>query len=369
MARSMGNFLFPFIAIVVLSSVCCSFRFALFMLDSNETSVKWKETSGSSGVQISAATTYNQYEESEEVTRSGAKCLTFEETFDNLVASSNNIFLVMPPKAAGSSMKAFTEKCAGADGGDNPLRDDKQMEDLFHARLMPQKIITSHLPKTPKTKLVRLIQNAPRKSLVVYLHRNDSNRIISAIRYVLVTKLCGKKFGINPLIHDENNYTMDGTRCIINEDHVINNIIKPKIGEIGGGSDSTLHCGVYSAIEDNFPTMVFIHYKQAEKVQKVFAKYHCPDLLNTPFRDNIGGQHEGEPEIEAFLRVKKKEGGTELVELGKWLDAKRDLLEIVYQLKESNRDGKTCLGKTRNMEDDLFSCGDEILQVTRDTSF
>ena len=57
------------------------------------------------------------------LTSSGAKCLTFDETFDNLVASSSRIFVTMPAKAAGSSLKVFTNKCVGFFGGHSWLPD------------------------------------------------------------------------------------------------------------------------------------------------------------------------------------------------------------------------------------------------------
>ena len=92
--------------------------------------------------------TFNSNEESQTMlTRSGAKCLTFDKTFDDLVTSSNNIFVTMPAKAAGSTMKDFTKKCAGSFGEDNLLNRPESFKDVFMkkgAKPFPS-IVASHL--------------------------------------------------------------------------------------------------------------------------------------------------------------------------------------------------------------------------------
>ena len=52
-------------------------------------------------------------------TRSGAQCLTFNESFDKLVASMSNVFITMPAKAGGTSFKHFTNRCVGDSGKEN----------------------------------------------------------------------------------------------------------------------------------------------------------------------------------------------------------------------------------------------------------
>eukprot|EP00551_Chaetoceros_affinis_P014036 CAMPEP_0203701780 /NCGR_PEP_ID=MMETSP0091-20130426/36952_1 /ASSEMBLY_ACC=CAM_ASM_001089 /TAXON_ID=426623 /ORGANISM="Chaetoceros affinis, Strain CCMP159" /LENGTH=157 /DNA_ID=CAMNT_0050575665 /DNA_START=1 /DNA_END=474 /DNA_ORIENTATION=+ len=156
--------------------------------------------------------------------------------------------------------------------------------------------------------------------------------------------------------------TIDGPRCVLNENDLINRIIKPKIREIQMGSPKLLSCDVYRAMEDNLPRLVFVHYKQANKLMKVLAKHHCPKMLNHKDVElNVGAENE----IEAIVKLK----GGEEIGLDEWLEAKRDLIEFTYELRESSKFAKTCQSKTRNMEDDLFGCDDEILEITRYTSF
>ena len=79
----------------------------------------------------------------------------------------------------------------------------------------------------------------------------------------------------------------------------------------------------------------------------MLAKYHCPALLDESIHANTATERNDE--IQTFLKL---DDGRE-VELEEWLD----------------RDATTCQGKTRSMEEDLLSCDNEILQITRDTFF
>ena len=124
------------------------------------------------------------------------------------------------------------------------------------------------------------------------------------------------------------------------------------------GTSEIMTCQFYDAIQENFPQLVFVHYKQANRIQKVLAKHHCPDLLDNPIHENVGQ----EKEMEAFLKLGST--GKEIA-LDDWLKLKRDMLEFTFQLDAK----QTCKAKTLSLQDDLFGCEDEILQITRDTSF
>lgn len=43
----------------------------------------------------------------------GTKCTNFEDRLDELVESSKSVFITMPAKAAGTSLKQFTFSCVG----------------------------------------------------------------------------------------------------------------------------------------------------------------------------------------------------------------------------------------------------------------
>eukprot|EP00551_Chaetoceros_affinis_P019260 CAMPEP_0203720176 /NCGR_PEP_ID=MMETSP0092-20131115/3989_1 /ASSEMBLY_ACC=CAM_ASM_001090 /TAXON_ID=426623 /ORGANISM="Chaetoceros affinis, Strain CCMP159" /LENGTH=83 /DNA_ID=CAMNT_0050599739 /DNA_START=54 /DNA_END=305 /DNA_ORIENTATION=- len=67
----------------------------------------------------------------------------------------------------------------------------------------------------------------------------------------------------------------------------------------------------------------------------------------------------------AFSVLVKLRKDGELVPLEDWLEVKRDKIEWTFDYKAFDQ----CKAKTRKMEDDLFACKDEIIQVTGDTSY
>lgn len=183
-----------------------------------------------------------------------------------------------------------------------------------------------------------IVKHATRKTLTVYIHRDETERLISSIREV-ITNIC-KRSKI-----DRNE-----THCILNETSVIYQIGMKK-NEIGFGSTEILTCNLYEAIEQNAPNMIFIHYKQVGKLQKLLAKHHCPELIQTPSNENVGK----EKSIKAYLRLQR---GGDVVFLEEWFEVKKHMLE--YSLKLKNQ--VTCQAKTRQMEDTLFSCPDEVIK-------
>ena len=138
-------------------------------------------------------------------------------------------------------------------------------------------------------------------------------------------------------------------------------LIKTRNNGIGHGELDVMTCDFYRAIEDNFPNMVFVNYKQADMLQEVLAKYHCPELTDFLVHANAA--------IDRAWKVslKLEKDGSEMA-LDDWLDAKRDIIEFTATWNV-DRQKNYCRSKTRNIQDDLFSCQDELLLVTRDTSF
>jgi len=198
--------------------------------------------------------------------------------------------------------------------------------------------------------LIRLFEQTPRDALIIYIYREETDRIMSAVKHIVGLACLGYR-------EMDTEYEMkdEEKKCIFKEEAIANLILKPKKDEVGGGASRVMTCRFYEAIDANFPRMVFMNYKQANELQKVLSKYHCPD-----FNSLVNKKHS----IDFDIFVKLQKDG-DVVTMNDWLEAKRDKLEWTFDLKDQQQ----CQGKTRKMEDDLFSCKDEILQVTRDTSF
>ncbi len=200
--------------------------------------------------------------------------------------------------------------------------------------------------------LIDLMENVPRDALIIYSYREETERLLSAIHHVLEVN-CRKKDNITPILNN-------GTHCAYNETSVVKDVVEPRIYEIGRGAPEIMTCEFYDAIERNFPNMVFMNFKQADNLQMAIAKHQCPEFLEKePLHKNMASTRT----VNISLKL-EKDGG--MVTAEEWLQKKRAMLEWRLNLKGR---GQQCQGKTRKMEDDLFECRDELLQVTRDTSF
>ena len=97
----------------------------------------------------------------------------------------------MPAKAAGTTMNVFAKQCVGPFGHQNMLNNKQEaLEDTFMkkgAEPAPS-IISSHFYRD--TTFINLVKNIPHQSLVLYIHRDETDRFMSAIKYVIVTRGC-----------------------------------------------------------------------------------------------------------------------------------------------------------------------------------
>ena len=122
-------------------------------------------------------------------------CLHREEDAENIISAADRIFIVTPPKAGGSSIKQFVMKCTNNNFIQFPNGDfveDKQKIEgwLTHDYELP-KIVASHVYQDGPVK--HLASSIPTSSLLIYIHRNEEERLKSAIAYVV-----SKKYAIQP---------------------------------------------------------------------------------------------------------------------------------------------------------------------------
>ena len=267
------------------------------------------------------------------------QCLDMGEgqDLDSLIASARQIFVIFPAKAAGTTMKDFTAKCMRYRTADNVLNFEKKRKELL-TNAPPLPIISSHLYKQDVFPyMVKSANN--RDTLIVYSHREESSRLISAIKEVATNKC---------RLHEKRN----STRCILDEMKLVNHIETFKDDEIGFSTHRLLTCQTYEAIRENGPKLVFLNYKQVGKLQKLLAKHHCPELSNKlPLKSNAASDR--------ALKILVQKGG-KMTGLDEWLDAKGHTLDWTLNLKAD----ASCQGKTIQMEEELFSCPDEALRVT-----
>lgn len=271
------------------------------------------------------------------------KCITFDDHIEQMIADANQMFVTMPAKAAGSSLKRFASAC-------NKSVNQNQFDNFINGPRLERKYLTSsyELPKVVASHVYNdegisdLMRDMTDKSLLIHIHRHETDRLLSSIIHVVRARLCGG------LTHglDTSIATITNGICVIEEEGLVDKIIAPKKMEIAFGQSSILTCKMFESIQSNNPNIIIVNYKQADRVQAAIAKKYCPDILSR--QDNVRSQRK------AKSFVKLASTGS-LVDIEDWVQEKRDYLEWTLKLKA----GISCQAETKRMEKDLFSCADE----------
>ena len=253
-----------------------------------------------------------------------------------MIKEASQIIVAMPAKAAGSTMKAFTHLCMQRTFPDNFLNDENKVINtlLLGDSIALPRLISSHM-YTDKV-LIKLVQRLPRSALLIYNHREETDRLKSAINQVY-SRALPQFCNLNTTRVGEN------TTCHVSEKALIETI-KARAWEIGLGDSQLLTRNTYEAITDNAPNMIFAHYKQAGVLQQLLAKCHCPHMLQSEVRANVAT----EKKVTATVHV----GSNKTVDLKDWVDGKADMLQFALGLREDTSPQSL----TRKMEDDMFNC-------------
>jgi hypothetical protein len=286
------------------------------------------------------------------------QCLNLNQDLDSLVANANQIFVTMPAKAGGTSMKDFTSRCNKIEIKDNVLaRPELQMKKILLGNsLHVQHIITSHLYTDEN--LIDLTKYPTRETLMIYIHREETSRVLSGIQQVS-QNICNFLYGHANQTRTRQVFKMqkNKTHCILDEE-ALANAIAARTSEVGFATHDILTCRSYKSIQENAPQLVFLHYKQVDKLQAFLAKHHCPEMLDQlPIKSNVA---EDKPVKVLVNRATNNINITNAVDIEEWLHAKAPALEWTLKLRRS----ASCQAKTTHMENELFNCPSEVLRVT-----
>ena len=150
-------------------------------------------------------------------------------------------------------IKKNSEKIDNDNDDDNDNNNEVTIINMKKGAEPAPSIIVSHL--YIDTSFINLVKNILHKSLVLFIYRDETNCLMSAIRHVMVSKACKNKLGLN--ISTQNN----GLCWVMNEKYLIQKVIKPKAAEIGNGAIRIMMYRLYDAMEKYYLQMVFVHYK------------------------------------------------------------------------------------------------------------
>jgi len=278
-----------------------------------------------------------------------SSCVSID-AIDELIATMKAIFIIMPAKAAGSSIKYFIKRCTNQSYPDNFMNNEKFYPHFLMSSLKLPPIIASH--SYSDELLIHTIQHATKSSLIVYIHREETDRLLSSIRHVVNSGICNPKYPyFDGAKRNETLVSRNATTCVVREKSLVYAIIKERVHEIGIGTSNILTCNSYDAIQENAPNLLVLHYKQVNELQKRIAKYHCPtkqEVLHINTKDS--------PTFETLVAL---ESTNTMVNLEEWLIQKQELLEWSLHLKKHS----TCQAKTRKLETSMLTCPSEAIML------
>ena len=369
-------------------------------------------------------------------TQQNQHCISTEEELRDMIQSTNHVMIMMEEKAAGTSLKQFARLCNKASGipsydqlGERfvnfiPMNQGNIQEKFLTNSYQPPNVVATHL-KLPTT-LPYLVQNVPPSTLLIYSHRQETSRILSAIEHVM-DAFCdpNKRRNTTPkdiffkpskkqeqeILRNNDDYT--STRiCHVKEENLINMVIKKKLHEIESGSYKLLNCDVYDNIVDyqyyTNTKMVFMDYKYVDLLQTSVAKKYCPKLLSSDDNesdsidtlDSKNNPTTRSLQVHANVASRKKKtmiyvhtknkirkgkrtmnnnevddtdedeedtNNMLVVTLHDWLQTKSSTLEWSLHLNDiyfDNAKSKACISTTRQLEEDLATCKYGMIKAT-----
>jgi hypothetical protein len=280
----------------------------------------------------------------------------------------------MPAKVAGTTIKRFTKGCMGAEKRsfweiDNIVRTERDQKknkkynrpdyimDAFAKSLQLPSLIASHVDSDEQ--FIEVIKAATTKeTLIVYVHREETERLRSAISQV-ANRMCLQKRNKQET-------------CVLQQKKLHRKIEKQH-REIGVDVFSILTCDLYEAVRDNAPNLVALDFHEVSKLLELLAKHHCPGHDAT-LRANT---KVGKPPIAVELEKNDDNSSTSsndangnnhtsvVVSLEDYLAAKMQLMEYAFLLKNT----ATCQSTTRELEGNLASCPDGTLHLSSSNFF
>jgi hypothetical protein len=305
---------------------------------------------------INSSTTQQQQQQQQQQSQHDhhdPSCMTFNNDIENLINQTQQVFITMLPKSSGSSVKAFVKACTKAtEGIGKPdflslSRDTKR--DILTKSYDMHKVMASYT-QTDDLGLITFIKGMTDESLWIHLYRPETDRLLSAIKQVVKSRLCKSVTKGNL---DISFAKRNGTECIIGEHDLVNEIIlKGKI-EIGKSNTKILTCDLYNAIEENAPNAIFVNYQQSSRVQAAVTRKYCPgELEHDPIQKNV----DAEKDMRAYVELVST---GERVLIDEWVEKKRNHLEWALELNSN----VTCRSTTRQMERKIRSCPDGAINI------
>lgn len=304
-------------------------------------------------------------------------CLSMDYDMSKLLSKYKQVFIIYPRQANERSLLLFTRRCMDFNSfqhtkpanvlNRHSYRNKVWLEALSHSLEVPS-LIASVMVSDEN--VIDVMKHATRDTLIIYSHREETDRLQSAVDLYVRTDLC-------PPAPEE---------CVVKEEDVLRGLYKGFLIPLSGAN--LLTCKTYDSIEDNFPNMVLMNYRQADRLNTELAKHHCPEMagdetqmINDKPRANVFVKRATSDEVAKMKAQVDAENAGEIatvppteegaenktetettqrprarVPLDDWLKSKKQIIEFFVNHKEH----ASCQAKTRTLEDELYSCPDEL---------
>lgn len=199
------------------------------------------------------------------------ECLS-AEYLSNLFSSRPQIFVAVEPKASGTSWIGFAKQCSGFDvtGYGNVFKDLFDYENFEKSPI----IIASHV--NLPTQLIDLMRNVPGSSVLLYVHREETDRLASALKHVVRMRICANPDNniLTPVFSQQKPFL----RCILNETELVDKVLRHPRYEMWSSSDKLLGCKFWQTAEMLWPNLLFSDFANSDMLKKLISTTYCPHV-------------------------------------------------------------------------------------------
>ena len=192
----------------------------------------------------------------------GAQCLNFQDGgyLDKLLDEAAVVYLLAVPKAGGSSMGIFVNRCMRTLAGLGFMFETGPWHSNFHSPSFMDKPTNQsfYVQHAWNDMTQSYFQHASTKSLFIISYREETDRLGSAIKHVM-KKMCQK--GLPPMIAKgsmnppQNRTEGDRVACVIDEKEFVEEIIAKKGGEKRGVPSRHILVSITTLWKKSCPTL------------------------------------------------------------------------------------------------------------------
>ena len=290
------------------------------------------------------------------VGQNGYSCIP-ESTLVDILLSAQQTYIVTQKYAEASLDTFLREHCLTnfhlPEEDNNVFSTPEAMQRLVSNNYIIPPIISS--PVENEEAMINLIRGVSDESLIIYVHRQETERLESTIKQI-ANGLCDNKYvEYAQKVHHND----DGSKCSIDENALLDLVLAEAAK---GAAHTFLTCPSWEAMDTSNPNMLFVNHDQLYKIQIELAKRHCPHVLleNGTLPKNITWPMTTMETIQkGTIVIKLNDVAKGEVEVEGWIEKKIHHLHWGFNLKKDT----SCQSRVKDMGDETYNCFEGIVQM------